>query len=60
MSSIVMHTRTDESIRPLSNDERRGTWSAKWFTCGLHRRPEKPRIRVVTVPAPLTKETKHD
>ena len=51
---MLMHaTQRAESIRPLSNDERRACWAAKYFCAGLHRRPDKPRIRV-TVPVPLS------
>ena len=47
-----MHARSNEAIRPPSNDERRAIWARKFYALGLHRRAEKPRIRV-TVPAPL-------
>jgi hypothetical protein len=48
MNTSIMNTRTNEALRPRSNDERRAIWAAKW-----HRRPEKPRIKV-TVPEPLS------
>ena len=53
MNTSIMHARSNEAIRPPSNDERRASWDAKYFCAGFHRRPEKPRIRV-TVPAPLS------
>lgn len=54
MNTPIMHTRSNEAIRPPSNDERRASWAAKFYAIGFHRRPDKPRIRV-TVPAPLQK-----
>jgi len=50
----VLHflTRADqraETYRPLSNNERRAIWAAKFFGAGHHLRQQKPRIRV-TVP----------
>lgn len=54
MNSFLMHASASEaSMRPLSQDERRANWAFKFFGLGLHRQPIKPRIRVVTVPAPL-------
>ncbi len=50
---MLMHARNMEAIRPPSNDERRAHWAARYFALGLHRRPDKPRIRV-TVPQPLS------
>jgi hypothetical protein len=38
-----------ETYRPLSNNERRAIWAAKFFGAGYHLRQQKPRIRV-TVP----------
>jgi hypothetical protein len=46
MNTSVMHTRTVESIRPRSNDERRAQWAAKFFAAGYHRQPGKPHVRV--------------
>jgi len=46
MNTSLMHTRTVESIRPRSNDERRAAWAARYFAQGNHREPSKPRIRV--------------
>lgn len=46
MNTSVMHTRTIESIRPRSNNERYAQWAAKFFAAGYHREPSKPRIRV--------------
>jgi hypothetical protein len=55
MPAFLMHASNSiEAIRPLSQDERRAVWAFKFFGLGLHRQPQKPRIRVVTVPAPLT------
>lgn len=34
---MIMHAETMEAIRPLSNDERIGTWAARYFSAGLHR-----------------------
>jgi hypothetical protein len=54
MNSFLMHASDSiEAIRPRSNDERRAVWASKFFSLGLHRQPTKPRIRVVTVPAPI-------
>ena len=53
MNTSILHARSNESIRPLHNDERIAAWAFKYFGAGFHRRPEKPRIRV-TVPAPLS------
>ena len=50
---MLMHASNMEAIRPLSNDQRRANWAARYFALGLHRRPEKPRYRV-TVPEPLS------
>lgn len=51
----IMHASGSiESVRPLTNDERRASWAAKYFLLGWHRKPQKPRIRLqVTVPEPL-------
>ncbi|WP_161487754.1 MULTISPECIES: hypothetical protein [unclassified Rhodanobacter] len=46
MNTSLMHTRTVESIRPRSNDERRAQWAAKFFGAGHHRQPIKPHLRV--------------
>ena len=49
----IMHaSHSIESVRPLSNDERRASWASGYFLTGKHRNPGKPRIRV-TVPQPL-------
>lgn len=46
----VMHaSRSIESVRPPSNDERRAHWAIRYFAAGWHRTPQKPRIKV-TVP----------
>lgn len=49
---MIMHARSLESVRPLSNDERRAAWARRYFLRGHHRNPQKPRIKVM-VPAPL-------
>lgn len=49
MNTSIMHARHIERIRPLSNDERRAQWAAKFYTQGHHRRPSKPRLRVTAV-----------
>ena len=59
MNTSILHARTNETIRPPSNDERRASWAAKYFCAGFHRRPEKPRIKV-TVPAPLSNNAPAD
>lgn len=52
-AQFIMRARNLESVRPLSNDERRATWAQKYFLRGDHRRPTKPRVRIpVTVPLP--------
>lgn len=49
---MIMHaSRSIESVRTLSNDERRAHWAIRYFAAGLHRTPQKPRIKV-TVPPP--------
>ena len=53
MNTSLMHARSMEAIRPLSNDDRLAHWASKYFAAGHHRRPEKPRMRV-TVPQPLS------
>lgn len=53
MNTSIMHARSNESILPMSNDEKLADWARKYFAAGFHRRPEKPRIRV-TVPEPLS------
>lgn len=53
-ADMLMHARSMEAIRPRSPDERRAEWASKFFAAGHHRTPSKPRIRVVTVPAPFT------
>jgi len=53
MNTSIMHACSNEAIRPLSNNERRAHWVAKFSAMGFHRRPEKPRIKV-TVPTPLS------
>jgi hypothetical protein len=42
---MLMHARTMEALRPLSNDERRAQWAARYFAQGHHRTPQKPRLR---------------
>ena len=59
MNTSLMHARSNEAIRPPSNDERIAAWAFKYFAAGFHRRPEKPRIRV-TVPAPLSNNAPAD
>lgn len=52
-NTSVMHAAERiESVRQLSNDERRADWAAKFYARGLHRANGQPRIRV-TVPSPL-------
>lgn len=52
--SYLMHASASlDSVRPLSNDERRANWASKFYLFAHHRKPAKPRIRV-TVPEPLT------
>lgn len=34
---MIYETRTLESIRPPSNDERMAAWAAKYFSAGFHR-----------------------
>lgn len=51
MNTSVMHAVSMEAIRPLSNDDRRAVWATKFYAQGHHRRPNKPRIRVATLPA---------
>ena len=46
MSTILMHARSMDAIRPRSNDERRGEWAARYFAAGYHRIPSKPRVRL--------------
>jgi len=46
MNTSLMNTRTNEAIRPRSNDERRAAWAARYFAQGAHREPSKPRLRV--------------
>jgi len=53
MNTSILHARSNEAIRPPSNDERRASWAQKFYALDFHRRPDKPRIRV-TVPAPLS------
>ncbi len=53
MNTSILHARSNEAIRPMSNDDRRAHWAQKFYALGFHRRPDKPRIRV-TVPAPLS------
>lgn len=43
---FVMHARNWSAIRPLSNDERRAQWAARFYAQGHHRTPQKPRVRV--------------
>lgn len=43
---FVMHARTWAAIRPLSNDERRAMWAARFYAQGHHRTPQKPRVKV--------------
>ena len=58
---MLMHASNMEAIRPHSNDERRANWAARYFALGLHRRPDKPRIRIrVTVPTPLSNNAPAD
>lgn len=47
LNTSIMHTRRVDAIRPLSNDERRALWAAKYFAQGHHRQPPKPRVRVL-------------
>jgi hypothetical protein len=59
---IFQHaTERAESVRPLSNDERRAHWAARYFGAGYHLRPSKPRVRAVTPsttePAPAGKDS---
>lgn len=58
-NTSVMHASADiEAVRPLSNDERRADWASRYFLHGLHRQPQKPRIRIpVTVPKPRQQDT---
>ena len=44
----VTRTRPHSShgCTPMSNDERRAAWAAKFYGAGHHRRDRKPRIRV--------------
>lgn len=46
--SVLIHAKPYEyeSIRPLSNDERRAAWAARYFSAGYHRIPSKPRVRL--------------
>ncbi len=51
----VMHaSRSIESVRPQTNDERRAHWAIRYFAAGWHRKPQKPRIKV-TVPSPQSR-----
>ena len=59
MNTSILHARSNEAIRPPSNDERRAHWAKKFYALGFHRRPDKPRIRV-TVPAPLSNNAPGD
>ena len=51
--SVLIHTRAYEyeSIRPLSNDERRAEWASKYFAAGHHR---TPRSRACGCSLPLS------
>lgn len=52
--SVLMHaTERAESVRPLSNNERRAEWAQKYFGAGYHTRPSKPRIRIESRATPL-------
>lgn len=44
----VTRTRPHSShgCTPMSNDERRAAWAAKFYGAGHHHKPQKPRIRV--------------
>lgn len=46
MNTSIMHARRVDAIRPLSNDERRAMWAARFYAQGHHRTPQKPRVRV--------------
>ena len=59
MNTSILHARSNEAIRPPSNDERRASWAQKFYALGFHRRPDKPRIRV-TVPEPLSNNAPAD
>jgi hypothetical protein len=37
--AVIYDTRTMESIRPLSNDERMAAWACKYFAAGYHHTP---------------------
>lgn len=44
----VTRTRPHSShgCTPMSNDERRAAWAAKFYGGGHHHKPQKPRVRV--------------
>lgn len=44
----VTHTKrgTWDGCRPMSDDERRAAWAARYYGSGHHRKQPKPRIRV--------------
>jgi len=59
VNTSIMHARSNEAIRPMSNDEKLADRARKYFAASFHRRPDKPRIRV-TVPAPLSNNAPAD
>ena len=41
---MILPTDSMESIRPLSNDDRRAAWAARYYALGLHRSDYVPPI----------------
>ena len=39
---MILPTDTLERTRPLSNDERRAAWAARYYALGFHRREAEP------------------
>jgi hypothetical protein len=50
MNSSIIHARNWSDLKPLSNDDRRALWAARYFSQGHHRTPQKPRVRVQNRP----------
>ncbi len=48
---MIYHTDTLESIRPLTPDERRALWAARYFALGAQRYVDPPE------PEPIHQET---
>lgn len=36
---LIFRTRTWRDLKPLTNDERRALWAARFYALGLHRKP---------------------